>query len=353
MLIRSARHSDLDALLKLSAMLPAGMTSMPVDRDTWQQKLEQVAESLGESPSTTRESMYLLVMEADDAEASDKGGKRGKDDGDIVGCAGMVGGVGLTRPFYSYRMSVDMKASEELGIRRISNLLNLVNDFTGQTELISLFLQPDYRRGMAGQFLSRCRYVFMRDFPERFGDTVFAEIRGWLDKEGNCPFWQHLGEKFFHLPFAKADFISAVRGSHFITELMPQFPVYLELLPEEAKAVIGKPHDEAMPAMKLLQREGFRHEDTIDIFDGGPVMQCHRDDIQSIKSCQGGIIKSLTDSIDGDDTRQCMVSNRQLADYRLVTGPVQWQGDGIVLRRSDADMLGVRQGDSVMTLEMR
>jgi arginine/ornithine N-succinyltransferase beta subunit len=49
-------------------------------------------------------------------------------------------------------MSKDVKHSEELDIRVTSNLLHLVNDFTGETELISLFLMPEHRTKYAGQF---------------------------------------------------------------------------------------------------------------------------------------------------------------------------------------------------------
>ncbi|MGI9250905.1 MAG: arginine N-succinyltransferase [Pseudohongiellaceae bacterium] len=388
-LIRCARHEDLDALLKLSIMLPPGMTSMPYDRKTWEQKLDKVASSLTEPPPKNQEGVYQLVME-------DTG------TGEIVGCAGIISRVGLTSPFYSYKLSTETKVSEEHGIRRISTLLNLVNDFTGDTELISLFLKPEYRHGRkyAGQFLSRCRYVFMSDFPERFSDTVFAEIRGWLDKHSNSPFWQHLGEKFFRLPFPEADFISAVKGSQFITELMPHFPIYKELLPDAAVAVIGKPHDEAMPAMKLLEREGFSYENTIDIFDGGPVMQCKRADIASINNTRACTIKSVVDEheVAGRGNKKqheapvvCILSNRQLADYRLVLGPVVFHSGqdavagsqetkpsgakspgtkssgtkpsetkstetkplGVTLRCLEADTLGVSEGDTIMALAIR
>ena len=89
MLIRTARPDDLPSLLKLSAMLPPGMTSMPFDKNTWEKKLALVAESLEDSGRKDSESVYLLVLE--DPEI-----------GQIVGTAGIVAGVGLTRPFYNY-----------------------------------------------------------------------------------------------------------------------------------------------------------------------------------------------------------------------------------------------------------
>jgi len=342
MLIRLAKPSDLQPLMKLSALLPPGMTSMPFDLATWEKKLELVQQSTQSVVRTDQESVYLLVME--DTET-----------GELVGTAGIVAGVGLTNPFYNYKLSKDVRHSEELDIRVVSNLLNLINDFTGETELISLFLLPESRTKYAGQFLSRCRYVFMSDFPERFSDMVFAEIRGWLDESERSPFWKHLGSKFFNLPFAKADFISAVNGSQFISDLMPRFPIYLELLPEEAVSVIGKPHNDSVPALKLLEREGFRYEKTIDIFDAGPVLQCHRENIESIRNTKSVIVAELSgSSLEGEELPLCILSNSLLADYRLILSSVKFTDNGdLVMSSADAAALGVDVGSKVTALQIR
>ncbi|MDD9890055.1 MAG: arginine N-succinyltransferase [Gammaproteobacteria bacterium] len=342
MLIRTATKNDLSSLLKLSAMLPPGMTSMPFDKNTWEKKLDLLEDSLEKEKSTDLESVYLLVLE--DPEKKE-----------IVGTAGIVAGVGLTRPFYNYKLSKESKFSEALDIRVTSNLLNLVNDFTGETELISLFLMPDYRRNGIGQFLSRCRYLFMSDFPERFSDIVFAEIRGWLNESEKSPFWEHLGKKFFNLPFARADFISAVNGSQFISDLMPRFPVYLELLPEEAVEVIGKAHEDSVPAKKLLEREGFSYLGTVDIFDAGPVMECERANIESIKNARTLTIQSLVKEVEESATSsRHIVSNRQLPDYKLIMAPIkQLADDEVVISEKDAELLGVNVGSQVQALEMR
>jgi arginine N-succinyltransferase len=342
MLIRLAQPDDLRSLMKLSALLPPGMTSMPFDLATWEKKLELVRQSTQSVVRTDQESVYLLVMEDTDT-------------GEIVGTAGIVAGVGLTNPFYNYKLSKDVRHSEELGIRVVSNLLNLINDFTGETELISLYLMPENRVKYAGQFLSRCRYVFMNDFPERFSDMVFAEIRGWLDESERSPFWKHLGSKFFNLPFAKADFISAVNGSQFISDLMPRFPIYLELLPEEAVSVIGKAHDDSVPALKLLEREGFRYEKTIDIFDAGPVLQCHRGNIASIRNTRSLSINEISKtSLEAEDSPICILSNARLSDYRLILSSVKFtENDDLVISAADAKALGVDKGDQVSVLRIR
>ena len=343
MLIRSAKADDLNELLQLSAALPPGMTSMPFEKSTWVKKLEAIDASLKESPDPTQERVYLLVMED-------------LNSGRIVGTAGVVAGVGLPRPFYNYKLSKNFKVSEALDSKVTSNLLNLVNDFMGETELVSLFLLPEFRAKYAGQMLSRCRFLFMSDFPERFSEVVFAEIRGWLDESEKSPFWEHLGRKFFNLPFARADFISAVNGSQFISDLMPRFPVYLELLPEQAVSVLGKPHTEAAPAKRLLEQEGFKYNGTIDIFDAGPVMECRRGDIASMRNSRSMELRSLSSAVLSEEEGDalCMVSNCELANYRLTLAPVKLlEGGGIVLSPPAAKLIEVEPGEHVRILEIR
>ena len=342
MLIRTANEGDLPSLLKLSAMLNPGMTSMPFDKKTWESKIELVEESLASKERTDSESVYLLVLE--DRETQN-----------IVGTAGIIAGVGLSRPFYNYKLSKESKFSEALDIRITSNLLNLVNDFAGETELMSLFLMPEYRKNSIGQFLSRARYLFMSDFPERFSNIVFAEIRGWLNESEKSPFWEHLGKKFFNLPFARADFISAVNGSQFISDLMPRFPVYLELLPEEVIEIIGRPHEESIPAKRLLEREGFSYQGTVDIFDAGPVMECDRCNIESIRNAKLLTIKNLVSEIREDESSpKCIVSNRCLEDYRLIMAPVHCEeGEEATISEQDAEILRVSVGSQIQTLELR
>ncbi|GLS26346.1 arginine N-succinyltransferase [Marinibactrum halimedae] len=355
MIIRNARMSDLEALLKLSASVPGGMTSMPFDEEAWKRKLTLAEESLGYCPSEEKEAIYFLVLEDPDTQ-------------EVVGTAGVHAGVGRKRPFYNYKLSKHVKASEVLNITVASNLLNLVNDLTGETEFTSLFIKPEYRRDKLGQFLSRSRFMLINDFPERFGDIVFAEIRGWLDHEGNSPFWDNVGKKFFNVPYHKADFISAVSGSQFISDLMPRFPVYLELLPEEAVNVIGKPHRDSVAAMKLLEKEGFRYQGVVDIFDAGPVVECNRRYIESMNKARYVTVheivedqasvktytKELALSGQSQTCTHSIMSNGVLNDYRLVMDHLSWNDEyQAVICSATANALGVVAGDQIQFLATR
>ena len=66
--------------------------------------------------------------------------------------AGIVSHVGMKRPFYSYKLSTIVQASHNVRIYSLQNVLHMVNDYTGVTEIGSLFLLPDYRRDGIGKF---------------------------------------------------------------------------------------------------------------------------------------------------------------------------------------------------------
>ena len=343
MIIRSARLADLPALMELSSSLPGGMTSMPCNQDSWQKKLQLVERSFTARPvpKAVDEAIYFFILE-DPAT------------GAIAGTCGMHTGVGLNKPFYNYKLSRHMSKSEQLGITVNSNTLNLCNDFTGETELVSLFLKPQYRQGKIGQFLSRTRFMFIRDFSEYFAKVVFAEIRGWLDAEGNSPFWDNLGKKFFDMPFLRADFISAVNGYQFISDLMPRFPVYLELLPQEAVDVIGQPNRDSVAAKKILEREGFQYQGLVDIFDAGPVVQCEQNRIVSVNETNDFRVAQCLPAEQLSDAEDSIISNQKFDDFRAVMGPVKRLEDGqAAICAAAADSLKIQPGERVSALVLR
>jgi arginine N-succinyltransferase len=319
------------------------MTSMPADRSSWEKKLALVEESYNDAQLKRDEHIYLLVLEDPDT-------------GEIVGSCGIHAGVGRGKPFYNYRLSKHVKTSEVLGITVTSTTLNLGNDFTGETELISLYLKPEYRRNKLGQCLSRARFMLLHDFPERFGNTVFAELRGWLDPQGNSPFWDSVGNKFFKIPFDKADFISAVDGYQFISDLMPKLPIYLDLLPQAAIEAVGKPNDETRPAMRLLEKEGFTFQGSVDIFDAGPVVQCPRNYIRAIEDVERVTLE--TTFADGAPPLalagvDCIVSYGALANYRISPTTVYRTESGIQISQQSAARLQAEVGATVQILELR
>ena len=123
----------------------------------------------------------------------------------------------------------------------------------------------------------------MAQFPERFTEKVFAEMRGVSDENGVSPFWESLGRHFFSIDFKEADELTAQGNKQFIAELMPNNPVYVNLPPQAARDVLGQVHQNTVPARRLLEQEGFRYENYVDIFDGGPSLEARVQDIRAVR----------------------------------------------------------------------
>jgi arginine N-succinyltransferase len=267
-IIRPARPEDLDGLVALIAHLDPGMLTMPTSREGMAGRVERSQLAFLRASSPPDSESYFLVME---------------DEGEILGAASIFTNLGVERPFYSYRISRDSKLSPELGVKVELDLLHLVNDHHGDAELGSLFIRRDARGGGRGRLLSFSRLLLMAIDPLRFGSKAMAEIRGWTNAEGDSPFWHAVGAKFFHLDYRRADALSA-KDHRFISDLMPRYPIYADLLPAEARAVIGRPHADAEPAMALLKSQGFHFNNVVDIFDAGPCLEAFIDQIDIVRS---------------------------------------------------------------------
>lgn len=90
----------------------------------------------------------------------------------------------------------------------------------------------------------------------------------------------------FNIEFTKADYLSGVGQKAFIAELMPRHPLYVDMLPDDAKAAIGIVHPNTRPAYNLLLEEGLRYKGYIDIFDGGATLQADIENLRAIKESQ-------------------------------------------------------------------
>ncbi len=337
MVIRPVREADIPHLLELAVGAGPGMTTLPPDEAFLSERVyDSLASFVLADPETGTTETYFLVMEDLDA-------------GAVVGSSAIYAGIGYERPFYSYKVSTLIQSSEELDVTTTHQILYLVNDYTGATEVGSLYLKPDYRHSGNGRLMARARYMMLAGFPQRFGDLVIAELRGWQNKAGHSPFWDHLGSKFFGLQFDSADHLSAVGDKRFISELMPKYPIYLDLLPREAREVVGKPHESSAPALAMLKKEGFQYAGYVDIFDGGPTVQVGIEDVLAAREGMCLPVAGIADKKAETDDTAYLISNDRLEDFRvgLVSLTVRDGQDEIRLPRAVADALLVEPGARV------
>jgi len=332
---------DIDRLLEMSELVGSGMTSMPRDRDSWVEKISRSVDDFQLAEPRKNDDIYFMVME-------DLSNAR------IVGCGAVYAGVGVRNPFYSYKLSTITSYSEKIDLTIHARMLNLVNDFNGKTEIGSLFLLPEYRIDGIGKFLSRSRFLLLADFPTRFSGIIFAEMRGWLDDDGNSPFWQHLGRKFFGISFAEADLLNAVEGHQFISDLMPKYPVYLDLLPSEAQDAVGKEHADTGGALHILNKEGFGFSGYVDIFDAGPTIESTLDNIKTVSDSRKVSLAAIVDEAVLTAQQKFILSNCRLHNYRMIHAGVafgQDESEQITISKQSAAMLEVKPGDTIRIVE--
>ncbi|CAM3518122.1 arginine N-succinyltransferase [Parendozoicomonas haliclonae] len=324
--IRTARQADKATIRALAGKTGPGMTSLQDDDDYIQSLIDDSAEAF--SGMAPEEAYYLFIME-DMAT------------GKVIGTSAIATGIGLEEPFYNYRLGTLVHASPELNVRRQVQVLSVTHDMTGYSELCSLFLDPDYRGGINGHLLSKCRFLLVADYTERFSPSLIAEMRGYSDSDGKSPFWDAVGSHFFDLDFDHADSLSAF-NKVFIAQLMPKYPIYTNLLPESAVEVIGMTHPDTTPARRLLESEGLRFNNYVDIFDAGPVMEARVDHIRAVRESQVGKI-AIDNVTEGDEI--WMLSNMDLENFICTaSAAVAVKGDTIVIGQELADALEVHQG---------
>lgn len=332
MIIRPIKIEDLDAFVALRNTGGVGLTSLPTHREKLAQRIETSIDAFGQIPDQPGAESYLFAMVDPSI-------------GHMVGVCGIIARAGFPDPVYSYRVSTVIHASRELGVYNRIKCLNLSNDFSGMTELGSLLLHPDYRKGANGRLLSKSRFLFMTEFNRGFAEKVFAEMRGVSDDEGHSPFWDSLGRHFFTLEFAQADYLTGVISKTFIAELMPRHPLYVPLLSEEARQVIGKVHPSTAPALRMLEQEGFEYTGYVDIFDAGPTVEASRKNIRTVHTCRRATVK--IESID-ETPETYMLSNTQFETFRSVLGSARINDDQSVSIAPDTGRaLDLTSGDPI------
>lgn len=337
--IRPANMDDLQPIYEMAKRTGGGFTNLPPDKKALSAKLERSAAGFDRVGDDVADDLYVFVLQNSVT-------------GEVRGTCQIFGKVGQRWPFYSYRIGALTQHSVELERTFRADILNLSTDLEGTTEVGGLFLHPGERAGGLGMLIARSRYLFIRNHRERFADRTIAELRGVIDEAGGSPFWDGVAGRFFGMSFQEADEFNAKFGNQFIADLMPKHPVYIAMLQDSAKTVIGVPHPSGRAAMRMLENEGFAWENYVDIFDGGPTMTARTDQIRSIREAKDATVASISDAL-GDHKKgdKKLITVGRLHHFAAAYGWINDHGDEVVIDEGSARALRISAGDEITYVE--
>lgn len=332
LVLRPLAFHDLAGLERLAVISGGRMTTLPDNRDHLSQLISNTQQSLRKVVDRPAGESYHFVLE--DTET-----------GEVVGVSGIEAAVGITSPFYSYRIDDVVHASSELQIHNRVPALHLCQDYTGASRLYTLFMDSEHRQAENIHLLSRARMLFIAAHPERFSPRLIVELQGVADEKNQSPFWECLGRHFFNMDFNKANYLTGINSKGFIADLMPHYPVYVPMLNPEAQAVLGKARDDMRDVQQLLEAEGFEYRRYVDIFDAGPTLEARTEYVRSVSQSR---CLPVAIAETADDQPVALISNNQLNNYRCILAPMN--PDQPVLTEAQADALELSTGDSARVL---
>ncbi|PKF31803.1 arginine N-succinyltransferase [Acinetobacter proteolyticus] len=338
MIIRYIQQKDIHDLYHLAQKAGFGLTSLQPDMEILAARIDRAIKTV-EGKLEKSEQGYLFALEDTTLHK-------------VVGVCGIEVALGLKEPWYNFHVGTQVHSSEPLNVYKALPTLYLSNNHTNCSELCTLFLDPDYRLNKNGKFLSKVRFLFLSAFRQYFEETIVAEMRGFSDENGRSPFWDAVGHKFFDMEFTKADYLSGTGKKAFIAELMPRHPLYVDMLPDEAKAVIAAVHPNTVPAYNLLIEEGLRYKGYVDIFDAGATLQADIENLRAIRDSHVVTVKvESSDQVTlGDEPY--IVANDDYENFRAILIFSQPDQNQVILTTEQAYQLHVKEGASVRLLNI-
>lgn len=276
--LRPVKESDIDSLFQLSKLVQ--FLNLPRDRSIIEKKVLSSVKSFKNPAKKVSDNHFIFVLEDTSNEK-------------VIGVSMIHGQHGtFERPHFFLKVGEEKTFSESLKKRIAHQTLKLGVETDGPTEIGGLVLHPDYRKNVnkLGKQLSYIRFLYMAYFPEYFREEVHSELMPPLDENGNSPLWEAIGRRFFNMDYHEADKLS-LTNKEFILNLFPNGTIYTSLLSPEAQESIGKVGKDTLPVKKMLEDIGFKYNQEVDPFDGGPHYRAKLKDIKIAQNLFNGLME--------------------------------------------------------------
>jgi arginine N-succinyltransferase len=336
--VRPVETTDIPALEALAAVVTPGVHTLPRTRKTIERAVERSLASFAAQPDLPGEESYFFVLDAP-----------GKS---LAGTAAIAATAGSSGTFFSFRNDVLSQVSRDLNISHNVHALTLCSDLTSHSQLSSFYMRERRTASPEAALLSRARLLFAAAAPQRFSEKFFASMAGITDADGHSPFWEALGRKFFQMDFLEAErMIEGARNRSLIVELMPHYPVYVPLLPGEAQAAMGQVHAEGELPFGILSAEGFEPDEYVDIFDGGPILQAHKN---ALRSFSHSMARSVTPALTNGAVEPFLIATAREQGFRAVVVECVSPelSESVALPAEAMRALDVTAGDAVLCVKL-
>ncbi|WLH37720.1 arginine N-succinyltransferase [Pseudomonas sp. FP2196] len=311
LVLRPVEQNDLPQLQQLAHDSLVGVTSLPDDSERLREKIAGSCASFASEAAAHGPENYFFVLEDTDSQR-------------LVGCSEILAKAGFGEPFYSLRNRHFTSASRELNIEHGVPALSLCHDLNDHTLLRGFHIDAALVRTPFSELLSRARLLFIAAHAQRFAEAVITEIVGYSDEDGHSPFWDALGKHFFDLPYAEAERLCGLQSRAFLAELMPQYPIYVPMLPQAAQDCIGRIHPDGQEAFDILEREGFETNSYIDLFDAGPTLYARTANIRSVAQSRTARAQQQPRI---DARSHYLLSNDALHGFRAIVAELDYHPD--------------------------
>jgi arginine N-succinyltransferase len=336
-IIRPIHASDLSGLMDLLQTSGHGLTSLPRDEEVIKKRILFSERSFTQRTHGPNGESYLFVMEE-------------LFTGKIVGVSGIISKIGGFEPYYFYRLKEEEKYSKMLDIKKNIKSLHLEATHSGPAEICSLFLSPEFRNSQNGRFLSLSRFLYIAEHKDFFEDEVIAEMRGRVNDEGKSPFWDAVGHKFIDIDFVEADYLT-MKSKKFIDELLPKYPILVDLLPPEAQEVVAQVHEHTEPAKRILEQEGFSFSGLVGVFEPGPVLMAKLSEVRGVKESKVVSVEKITAEEINSKVQVISTSGK---DFIACLGKIEiLPSGGAKISEVTAAALKIRFGDKVRFISLK
>lgn len=340
-LLREARESDLDSLLRF-AQIP-GMFNLPGDRETLRDRIRKSRDSFRAASTDAMETKYTFIAE------DLKSGK-------ILATSMIAGQHGTAEsPHFYFQVGHEKRFSETINTGFIHGTLTLNYDTDGPSEIGALVVDPESRNAESrvGRQISFARFLYVAGHRARFKPRIIAELLPPLNKRGLSPLWEAVGRRFTSMDYWEADQLCA-KNKDFIFDLFPSGKIYTTFLPAEARNAIGKVGKDTEPVVHMLKKIGFEYKNQVDPFDGGPHLWA---DVEKIAPIRKSRTLKWSDRAGGDRPAEAglLTKTGESPEFRAFSVEATIEGEEIsVKNRSPGEtgtveeLLGISPGDSVL-----